>query len=187
MTEKHSPLYKFLGASAYLEESIPLDEFFTDLNGFSNVRNSKILQSTINSGKVVCLSLKLFIGDSLIDVSEILRADRWARSSGVVNKFFAGHLFFLFGVVGISGEHNDSISQGEELISIVIAVNVALVKGKSKFPNNSLYLLRLSWQSKLAKQCPQSLIELLPCKLEQLAIRMQHIQYLFIIFPEVFS
>lgn len=187
LTKEHLSLDKFLGASAYLEESIALDEFFADLNGFSDIGNGKILQSAIDSSKVVCLSLKLFIGDSLVDVSQILRTDRRTRSSCIVDKLFAGHLFLLFGVVSVSGKHDDCVSQGKELISVVIAVNVALVEGKSKLPNNSLYLLRLTWQSKLAEQRSQSLVELLPCELEQLAIGMQDIQHLFIIFAEVFS
>lgn len=84
-------------------------------------------------------------------MGQILRTDGRARSSCIVDKFLAGHLLFLFGVVSIRRKHDDGISQWKQLISIVITVYVAFIKSQGKLPNDSLYLLRLSWQPKLAK------------------------------------
>lgn len=76
-------------------------------------------------------------------MAQVLGTDGRAGPSCIVDKFLAGHLLFLFGVVSISGEHDDSIGQGKQFISVVVTVYITLIKSQGELPDNPLYLLRL--------------------------------------------
>lgn len=168
--EKDLPLHKFIGAFAHLEKDVALHELFAYFDGLADVRDSEIFQPAIYCGEIVRFSLKLFLADALIDIREVFFRDGGARPSCIFHKFLAGHLAFLFGVVSIGREHDDSVGQWEQFVRIIIGLNICLIESKGELPNDSLDLLRLAGQSKLAEEYAHGLVELLPVELHQFAV-----------------
>lgn len=85
----------------------------------------------------------------------------------------------------IGREHDDSVSQGEQFIRIIIGLDICLIESKGELPNDSLDLLRLAGESKLAEEYAHGLVELLPVELHQFAVRVQYVQDFLIVLAEV--
>ncbi len=56
------------------------------------------------------LDLKFLIDYSLVDSFEVLFGEGGTGSLGIFDEFFHGHFLFLFGVVGVSGQHDNGVS-----------------------------------------------------------------------------
>lgn len=84
-------------------------------------------------------------------MTEVLLTDRWTRPACIFDKFLHRHLLFLFRVVGVSREHDNRVSQWEELIYVVVMLAVGLVEGEGELPDDSLDLLGFPGQPEFAK------------------------------------
>lgn len=62
----------------------------------------------------------------------------------VFDKLIIGHLFILFGVMGISGQHDDGVGQREEFLGVLVVLLVLVKVGLGELPHYALDLLGLT-------------------------------------------
>ena len=187
LAQANPPLHEFVSTPAYLQENVSLHQLLTNLYGLAEVSYRQIFEPAVDSSEIVSLGFKLFLGNPLINVGQILLAYGRTRSARVFDELLQRHLFFLLGVVCVSRQHDNGVGQGKELIHVVIGLAVGLVESKRELPNNPLNLLGLARQSKLAQQHSQSPIELHIPKVEHSTERMQHQKYLLFVFAEILA
>jgi hypothetical protein len=93
------------------------------------------------------LYLKFLFDYSFIDSFEVLFGEGGTGSLGIFDKLFHGHFLFLFGVVGVSGQHDNGVSQRKKFFSIIVVIVVLTEIRLGKLPNNPFDLLGLTGKS----------------------------------------
>lgn len=87
LTQADPSLHKFIGTPAYFQENVTSDQILADFDGFAQIGHCQILKPTIYGGKVVSLSFKLFLGNSVIDMAEVLLTDGGTRPACIFDEF----------------------------------------------------------------------------------------------------
>jgi hypothetical protein len=118
---------------------------------------------------------------------KVVCTDGGTGPAGILNELLGGHLALLFGVVGVGGEHDYGVGEGEQFVCVIEVVHIGLVESKCELPDDPLYLLCFSWQSELAEEGAHGEIELHALEVEQFAEGVQHQQYLLVVLPKILA